>query len=60
MGIYIFFRVSVDKVCSTNDDEHCNVESSLLILFIIRNLVYVQVLLQVAHLQSCLVELCPL
>ena len=36
-----------------NDDEHCNVESSLLILFIIRNLVYVQFLLQVAHLQSC-------
>ena len=47
----------------TNDDEQCNVESGLLILFIIRNLVYVQFLLQVAHLQSCLVllvELCPL
>ena len=31
----------------TNTD---NVESSLLILFIIRNLIYVQFLLQVAHL----------
>ena len=34
----------------TNDDKHCNVEFSLLILFTIRNLVYVQFLLQVAHL----------
>ena len=42
--------VVFDKVCSTNDEGHCNVESSLLILFIICNLVYVQVLLQVAHL----------
>ena len=33
-----------------NDDEHCNVESSLQLLFIIRNLIYVQFLLQVAHL----------
>ena len=43
---------------TTNTD---NVESSLLILC---NLVYVQFLLQIAHLQSCsvilLVELCPL
>ena len=35
----------------TNDDKHCNGESSLLILFIIRNLVYVQFLLQVAHVE---------
>ena len=26
--------ITADKVCSTNDDEHRNVESSLLILFI--------------------------
>ena len=38
------------KYVVRNDDEHCNVESSLLLLFIIRNLVYVQFLLQVAHL----------
>ena len=42
-------RILIKFVC-TNDDEHCNVESSLLILFIIRNLVFVQFLLQVAHL----------
>ena len=58
-------EMNVDKVCivrmMTNTD---NVESSLFVLFNIRNLVHVQFLLQVAHLQSCslvlLVELCPM
>ena len=33
LAVHPFVTLFTDKVCSTNDDEHCNVESSL-ILFI--------------------------